>query len=316
MPYRPKDKRKSNPSQLISFVPDSYLDRTSRPIYALLYLLGLIILYELGTIFINIETLSRSLNQPQIRVVAFVWVQGILEYIGFSQRMMWIATPLAVIIILLALQITSRTRWHVRVKDFIPMTIECAFLALPLIVLSLLVNRAPQPQPNIACATSPAPVCLKAPLLISQHQDQPATSTNDTQQFDGDSEPNNLIVNIVTGIGAGIYEELVFRLILICLLMLLFQNIIHLSRSHSIILSVLISAVLFSAHHHIYFLQGRLQLAQNDPLSLAKFVFRAIAGIYFAVLFAVRGFAITAGTHAFYNIIAALLNAFYLAPVG
>jgi hypothetical protein len=35
-----------------------------------------------------------------------------------------------------------------------------------------------------------------------------------------------------------------------------------------------------------------------------------LAGIYFAVLFAVRGFGIAAGTHAFYNIIAAVLNAF------
>jgi hypothetical protein len=39
-----------------------------------------------------------------------------------------------------------------------------------------------------------------------------------------------------------------------------------------------------------------------------EFVFRTIAGVYFAILFAIRGFAITAGTHAFYDIIATILN--------
>jgi len=34
-----------------------------------------------------------------------------------------------------------------------------------------------------------------------------------------------------------------------------------------------------------------------------------MAGIYFAVLFAIRGFGITAGTHAFYNIIAVSITA-------
>jgi len=33
-----------------------------------------------------------------------------------------------------------------------------------------------------------------------------------------------------------------------------------------------------------------------------------MAGIYFAAIFAIRGFAIAVGTHAFYDIIAALLN--------
>jgi hypothetical protein len=33
-----------------------------------------------------------------------------------------------------------------------------------------------------------------------------------------------------------------------------------------------------------------------------------MAGIYFAAIFAIRGFAIAVGTHAFYDILAAFLN--------
>jgi membrane protease YdiL (CAAX protease family) len=121
-----------------------------------------------------------------------------------------------------------------------------------------------------------------------------------------------LLANVVTGIGAGIYEELVFRLILIIALMVLFQDIFQLGHKISIILSVFISAALFGAYHHIVYLEG--QFIQSSPFNWAEFGFRTIAGIYFAVLFAIRGFGITAGAHAFYDIIAVFMNAFFSQP--
>ncbi len=123
----------------------------------------------------------------------------------------------------------------------------------------------------------------------------------------GTTEGRSLLADIVTGIGAGIYEELVFRLILICLLMLFFQDVLRLTRKNSIILSVLISAALFSAHHHVIFVEG--QFGRTAAFDWTEFGFRTIAGVYFAILFAIRGFAITAGTHAFYDIIATIVNA-------
>ena len=258
----------------MTFSKDSYLDRTSRPIYALAYLIGFIILYELGTILISTEVLSDSLQQTQIRVVSFAWIQNILtEYLNFPARMTWITTPLVVVVILLALQITSKSQWKIRGSDFIPMTIESVLLAVPLIALSLTINRCPQAQ------------CVL---------------------MNASENGSSLAVNLVSGVGAGIYEELVFRLILISLLMLLFQDFLGISRMHSIVLSVVISAILFSAHHHIFFINGAF--AKGEDFYFAVFLFRTLAGVYFATIFAVRGFAIAVGTHAFYDIIAALLN--------
>ena len=267
-----KNNHKSSASQLINFMPGSYLDRTSRPIYALAYLLGFIIFYEIGTIFINPETIYEVFNQRQVRVVSFVWLQNLLTYIGFSARMTWLATPLVVIIILLALQITSRTPWDVCLKDFLPMSIESILLAVPLIVLSLALNRSLTPQAAVEQIAAPS-----------------------------------LMTSLVTAVGAGIYEELIFRLILICLLMMIFQDLLGVSRSTSIILSVVISAGLFSLHHHVYFANGKFGF--GEIFVLQTFLFRTVAGVYFAILFAVRGFGITVGTHIFYDIIAALLNA-------
>ncbi len=270
------DKRKGASGQLVNYLRDSYLDRTSRPVYALAYLLLFIVIYEIGTMLISPETLNRS----QGRVVSFIWLQNTLEYIGFSQRFVWAAPPLAVVLILLGLQISSKTTWKVYLSDFIPMTVECILLAIPLIVLCLALNRSINPNSAVVAM-------------------QTSTAT--------ESASSGFWVNIVTGIGAGIYEELIFRLVLICILMILFQDMLGLDRTISVVLSVLISAVLFSLHHHIFLLDGYVQ--RGEAFSFMKFAFRLLAGVYFAVLFAVRGFGIAAGTHAFYDIIAAVLNA-------
>ena len=294
-----EDKNKESTSQLCSFVRDSYLDRTSRPIYALGYLACFIILYEIGTLLINPTTLSEALTRPQIRVVAFVWVQNLLEYLGFSARLTWLTTPLFVVVILLGLQITSRTRWAVRVKDFLPMTAECIALAVPLVVLSLMLNRpamAPQTQEDYTNVVSSEVV-----MCESTYAPAGQLSTEGAELSGGESiGMPRLVVDIVTGIGAGIYEELVFRLILICLLMLLLEDLSGMSRPKSVIGAVVISAALFSAHHHVFFVNGRF--GAGEVFSLGRFMFRTLAGVYFAVLFAVRGFGVTAGTHAFYNI--------------
>ena len=273
-------KQKSTANQWFNFTRDSYLERTGRPVYAIVFLLPFIIFYELGTIFINTDVLS----QTEIRVVAFVWLQEFLGYLGFGGKFLWVMPALLVIVILLAYQLVSGKRWWVSFIDILPMTLECILLAIPLIVLSLFLHSS-----SVASNWSAQCVPAAAQSVVTE-QAQPS-----------------LLADIVTGIGAGIYEELLFRLILICLLMLLFQDVFGLGKNNSIVLAVLVSAALFGAHHHIDFLTGRPN--QTDFFDWWKFIFRTMAGVYFAMLFAIRGFGITAGTHAFYDIIATLINA-------
>ncbi len=272
------DKFRFSSSQVFNFTRDSYLERTSRPIYALVFLFPFIAFYELGTILINTDVL----NHTQVRVVAFVWLQHFLDYLNFGGKFVWAAPALMVIVILMALQLVSGKKWRVWPADLWPMAIECILLAIPLIVLSLFVQGM-----NGQVSQTAVPVQLAA-----------ARSWPDKTA---------LLADIVTGVGAGIYEEMLFRLILICLLMLFFQDVLRMSRKNAIVVSVLVSAAMFSAHHHVIFLNG--QLSNNDAFDWTKFIFRTLAGVYFAVVFAIRGFGITAGTHAFYDIIATLINA-------
>jgi len=294
---------------LFNFEPDSYLERTSRPFYSLVYLIPFIIIYEIGTVYFNTDHLRQSL-----RVVSFVWLKEFLEWAGFGSRVAFIAAPLAVIIILLALQITSRTNWRINFRDFIPMTGECAMLAIPLIVLSLLLNRPAPPNASqiwdcdgkviTAAAKVKAPAQKYQAVGIDQLPPAPQTAVK---------KANPLAANIITGIGAGIYEELVFRLVLITLFMLLFHDVFGLTLNSALVIAVLLSAGLFSAHHHLIFINGHF--STTVAFTWTAFIFRTIAGVYFAGLFAIRGFGITAGTHAFYDIIAAIMN-FFLFPAN
>lgn len=275
-----EDKPKESGGQLFNYAPGSYLERTSRPIYGLFFLLPFIVFYELGTIFLNTDVLDES----QVRVVAFVWLQRGLEYVGLGGKFAWAAPPLVVVVILLAFQVASKKSWRFRLGDVWPMAIECVLMSAPLIVLSLFLNSS-NLGVGAGASAAAAKLAAEADIVIKR----------------------SVLANIVTGIGAGIYEELIFRLILICLIMLLLQDLLDFSHRNAVIISVILSAALFSAHHHIVFVDG--QLGRMASFSWMVFIFRTVAGVYFAVLFAMRGFGIVAGTHAFYDIIATLINA-------
>lgn len=287
-------------SQLLNFAPDSYLERTSRPVYAIVFLLPFIVFYEIGTVLINTDVLSQS----QVRVVAFIWLQRFLQYLGTGSRFAWAAPPLVVIVILVGLQLASYKPWYFVLGDYVPMVVECTFLAVPLIVLSLFFNAPAPEQGDPGAADGNVPLAMTrvvAPAGVLADGPAPPAA--------GAPQSHSLMAHIVTGVGAGIYEELVFRLILICLLMMLIQDVLGASHRNAIILSVLISAALFSAHHHIIYIDGHL--GQSSPFNWTEFGFRTLAGVYFAGLFAIRGFGITAGTHAFYDIIATVVNAIF-----
>jgi len=98
---------------------------------------------------------------------------------------------------------------------------------------------------------------------------------------------------IVTFFGAGIYEELVFRLAGFALLSLLFRDALKFKKKLSMLLIVVCSGILFSGYHYL----------GNERFEWPSFVFRTLAGVYFGVLFMSRGFGVTAGTHTAYDII-------------
>ncbi|MGB9623668.1 MAG: type II CAAX prenyl endopeptidase Rce1 family protein [Phycisphaerae bacterium] len=115
------------------------------------------------------------------------------------------------------------------------------------------------------------------------------------QQARQDTLEARWIDDVILSIGAGIYEELVFRLIAITLLSLILIDVFSLNRNATIVFIFFASAALFAAHHHEPF--------GSEPFDTVKFLFRTGAGLYLTGIFVFRGFGIAAGAHAVYDIL-------------
>jgi hypothetical protein len=109
------------------------------------------------------------------------------------------------------------------------------------------------------------------------------------------SEPATAALrDIVTFVGAGIYEEVLFRL-------LLFSGVYGLLRLAlapawlAFLVAGVGSAVLFAGAHHL----GPL----GEPFDGYVFLFRSLAGLYFACLYQFRGFGVAVGAHACYDVL-------------
>ena len=104
---------------------------------------------------------------------------------------------------------------------------------------------------------------------------------------------SGLMQNLALSVGAGLFEEIIFRVILLNLLFLLLSTLFK-KKLVAAVVSVLLASFLFSLSHYV----GTMA----DTWQLYSFMFRWAAGLLFTVLYFVRGFAITAYTHALYDI--------------
>jgi membrane protease YdiL (CAAX protease family) len=102
-----------------------------------------------------------------------------------------------------------------------------------------------------------------------------------------------LWTRLALSVGAGLYEELFFRVLLVGGMFLLFRRLMP-RHDHAYVLAALIGALIFSAVHYT----GPF----GDVFTLPSFVFRFLFGLLLNVVFLVRGFGVAAWTHALYDV--------------
>jgi hypothetical protein len=108
----------------------------------------------------------------------------------------------------------------------------------------------------------------------------------------------NLPTQLMISLGAGLYEELLFRVLLVAGLALLARRGFGWGPLPAGAFAAVLGALVFSLFHYV----GPL----GDPFALGSFTFRAVAGLLFSILYLLRGFGITAWTHALYDVFLAL----------
>ena len=104
-----------------------------------------------------------------------------------------------------------------------------------------------------------------------------------------------LFQQIVLSLGAGIYEEFVFRVVMITGIAALLGLVLQWKQSAQYAGAVLIAAAIFSMFHFVG--------DYGDVFSFNMFFIRLIAGILLGFVYAMRGFGIAAYTHAIYDLV-------------
>jgi len=209
----------------------------ARPLDALVFLLPLILFYEI-----------TSMTQSD-RVISFEFLFRFLRL--FGQVGFW-APGLAVVTILLATHAASGDRWTIHWRGVGFMYLESLALSLPLLVLS-----------------------WSVPLSAG-------------------GGGVGVVHRLALGVGAGVYEELVFRLVVISVIVIVAADLLRLNRGRVAIAAVLLSSLAFAAHHH--------PPIGVEPFRFVPFLFRTTAGVYLAAIFWFRGYGPAAGCHAAYNV--------------
>ena len=101
-------------------------------------------------------------------------------------------------------------------------------------------------------------------------------------------------MRLMISLGAGLYEELLFRVILVSAIGQLCRRVFGMNDWSAGVVAVTVGAAIFSAFHYVG--------PYGDPFEVRSFVYRLIAGLFFSALYLLRGFGITAWTHALYDV--------------
>lgn len=232
----------------------SYWATTRRPLPSLLLILPLLGIYEVGLIWVG------GVARDAHRAGADTWIRHALKLVGLADQ--WLL-PLLLVCVLLGWLALDRQGWRFSPLILGGMILESFLLALGLIGLSHLVDLGF--------------IRLDGPVLATP----------------GGVSPNS-VTTLLGYLGAGIYEETLFRFASIPLI----YGVLRLLQAPGLVactVAITCSSLAFSLAHHAG--------APGETFTLFAFVFRWLAGVFFAYVFVARGFGIAVGTHSAYDLL-------------
>jgi hypothetical protein len=234
-----------------------YFASTRAPRYSVVFALPLLIGYE---------GLASLLSTPrgQVRNGADALFRGLFTAVaGYRGPAIFMGLVVLIGIALVARDM-KRSSGSLRVSYFIGMLAESIVLSIAF---------------GIVVGTITAQLLGAAHLLAVQTGGGVAAM----------SRPMKLMLSL----GAGLYEELFFRVVLVSGLSMLGKSLLGFGQTASTIIAVILSAILFSLFHYIP--------PYGDTFAIGSFTFRLLSGLVFSILYVTRGFGITAWTHALYD---------------
>lgn len=242
---------------------DDYWTLSSRPLYALCLTFPLVLLYELGSLMYltDLKSGQQQVIRAEKHLGTFFATFGVN---GFM------VPALGLLLVLLIWHVLSRDRWQAKPIVLIGMVMESALWSLPLLVFGALLQRASLGQ------IGPA-------LALAAGSGGDAITALDWQS------------RLTISLGAGLFEELLFRLVGIAALHFLVKDLLKLDEFTARVAAVLGSALAFAVYHDVTLSGGGINWHAMG--------FYTAAGVYFACIYLFRGFGIVVATHAIYDVI-------------
>lgn len=204
------------------------------------------------------------LGPAAVRNGADVWLRGLLDQLGLGQ---YFLLPILTIGALLAWHHVARDQWQIGWRTLCGMLAESLLFGGGLLLLAH----------------------LQGALLMQLGVAPPTLALHD--------HAADAAGRLVSYLGAGIYEEVLFRLLLLPSLAGLIVACGAAPRL-GVAAAVVATSLLFSTAHYLG--------ASGEAFHGYTFFFRFLAGVLFALLFVFRGFGIAAGAHALYDILVGL----------
>jgi hypothetical protein len=254
---------------------DDYWTLSTKPLHSFFLLSVFVAAYEAGTLLY----LTDNQQGVQHTVRAKRLLEAFFTSFGVAGFM---AAGLAMLTVLLVWHMLSREKWTVRPAVLAGMALEAALWALPLVVFGAIFQKA---AGSLVHMVNPS-----LALLPLQAGDTSARLMEMPWQ-----------ARATIAIGAGIYEETLFRLIGIALLHFLLKDLLQAREVVASSIAVAGAAVAFALYHDVS------ALPRGEQLVATSFYF--VAGVYFGTIYLTRGFGIVVAAHAIYDVLALVVLA-------
>lgn len=251
--------------------------RTSRTAtYGFLGALPLLLLYEISVLIVNRGA------PAEVRVGADVWIKQAMSWLGatgmFAVGIGVIAIGISVFVAERKHEIPLRPDYFAGiVGESLVYAVFTALLVSGLVgsIFGLWPGAVGSFEPGMGLATDPGSLAAGAGGSL-----QEATLNRPTM--------------LALSIGAGLYEELVFRVLLVGGLFLAMKKLLP-RQSHAYLVAAIVGALIFSAVHYM----GPFA----DTFTASSFSFRFLFGLVLNGIFLIRGFAVAAWTHSIYDVL-------------
>jgi len=234
------------------------------PLHVLVFLSPLVALYELGSAMYLAGDAPGTAETIRARRV----LSDVFDWFGVSGLHL---PAVLVVVVLLVWHVLTGAKWRLRAGVLGLMAIEAVAWTLPLLVLGQVLYRV-LGVGGAGGAAAPAAVGAAAGGVAEATWQARAT----------------------IALGAGVYEEMLFRLVGIALVHFIVVDLIRAKEAVGRLAAIGFTSVAFALYHNVS--------GQSGGLDLPLFAYYLFAGAYFGVVYMARGFGIVVAVHALYDL--------------